>query len=203
MRSFSCSTQWLAVTLSSDALITSLSSCAEQLTGYSAQELAGKPIIHILEDDSAFEVPQILKTATEWGSWEGNIVHRMRGGRRLDARCIVSSLAGKGKGSDGYILLSSLNRSLVLNDGENSVVTGIADSLRMYAHDLNNPLAVIMGFTQLLAVNENCQGQMRQDLDKLYTELKRVIQIVERLHGYAHSLYPKNNLEEEPGIRHA
>jgi PAS domain S-box-containing protein len=203
MRPFTCSTRWLAVTLSPNALITSLSSGAEQLTGYSAQELAGKSIVHILEDNSAFEVPQIMKAATEWGSWEGNIIHKMRGGRRLDARCIVSSLAGKGSGADGYILLSSLNHSMVLNDGGNSAVTGIADTLRMYAHDLNNPLAVIMGFAQLLAVNENCQGQMRQDLDKLYSELKRVIQIVERLHGYAHSLYRKNDLEEESGIRQA
>jgi PAS domain S-box-containing protein len=203
MRQFACSTRWLAVTLSSNARITSLSSGAEQLTGYSAEELTGKSVIHILEDNSAFDVPQILKTATEWGSWEGNIIHKMRGGRRLDARCIVSSLAGKRNESDGYILLSSLNHSLVLNDNENTAVTGIADTLRMYAHDLNNPLAVIMGFAQLLTVNENCQGQMRQDLDKLYSELKRVIQIVERLQGYAHSLYSKNNLEEESGIRHA
>jgi nitrogen-specific signal transduction histidine kinase len=203
MRSFSCSTRWLAVTLSSNALIKSLSSGAEQLTGYSAQELAGKPIIHILEDNTAFEVPQILKTATEWGAWEGNIVHKMRGGRRLDAHGIVTSLAGKGNEADGFILLSSLNPSLVLNDSENSAVTGIADTLRMYAHDLNNPLAVIMGFTQLLMVNENCQGQMRQDLDKLYSELKRVIQTVEQLHGYAHSLYPKRDLQNESGIRHA
>jgi nitrogen-specific signal transduction histidine kinase len=203
MRSFACSTRWLAVTLSSNALITSLSSGAEQLTGYSAPELAGKPIIHILDDDSAFEVPQILKTATEWGFWEGNIIHKMRAGTLLDARCMVSSLAGKGNGDDGYILLSSLKQSLVVNNSENSAVTGIADTLRMYAHDLNNPLAVIMGFTQLVAVNENCQGQMRQDVDKLYSELKHVVQIVERLHGYAHSLYPKNNIEEVSGIRRA
>jgi PAS domain S-box-containing protein len=203
MRPFSCSTQWLAITLSTNALITSLSPGAEQLIGYSAQELVGKSIVHILEDNFAFEVPQILKTTTEWGFWEGDIVHRMRGGRRLDARGMVSSLAGKEHGSDGYILLSSLNQSLVLNDGETSAVTEIADMLRRYAHDLNNPLAVIMGFTQLLALNEDCHGQMRQDLDKLYSELKRVIQIVDRLHGYAHSLYRKNDSEEELGIRHA
>jgi nitrogen-specific signal transduction histidine kinase len=203
MRPFSCSTQWLAITLSSNAVITSLSPGAEQLISYSAQELVGKSIVHILEDNSAFEVPQILKAATEWGFWEGDIVHRVRGGRRLNARCMVSSLAGKENGADGYILLSSFKQSLALKESETSAVTEIADTLRMYAHDLNNPLAVIMGFTQLLTVNEDCQGQMRQDLGKLYSELKRVIQIVERLHGYAHSLYRKNDSEEELGIRHA
>jgi signal transduction histidine kinase len=203
MRPFSCSTRWLAVTLSPNALITSLSSGAEQLTGFSAQELVGKPILHILDDHSAFEVPQMLRAATEWGFWEGNILHKMRGGKRHKARCIITSLAGKENGSVGYMLLSSLNESALFNDGDSSAVTEIANTLRTYTHDLNNPLAIMMGFVQLLAVNGNCQGQMRQDLDKIYTELKRVVQIVEQLHRYAHSLLSKNNSAEETEIRHA
>jgi nitrogen-specific signal transduction histidine kinase len=203
MRPFVCSTQWLAVTLSSEAKITSLSSGAEQLTGYSAQELVGKSIAHILEDNSAFEVPKILKAAAEWGHWEGTIRHKMRGSMSLDAHCLVTSLAGTGNKPVGYILQSSLNKSESWNDSEISAVTEIADSLRSYVHNMNNPLAVIMGFTQLLMINENCQGQMRQDMEKLFSELKHVIQIVERLQRYAYSLYPENDSQEELGIRRA
>lgn len=203
MRPFACSTRWLAITLSSDACITSISSGAEQFTGYSAQELVGRPLIQLLEDDSALELPRVLTIATEWGFWEGEMIHKVRGGRRLEARCTVSALAGKPDGADGYLLLSSLNKSLVLNAGESSAVTEIADTLRTYAHDLNNPLAIMMGFTQLLVLNENCQSQMRHDLDKLYAELKRVIQLVDQLHGYARSLYQKPQSEQESAIRHA
>ena len=78
MQSVACSSTWLAAILSPETLITSLSSGAEQFTGYSAQELVGRPVTQILDDSSAFEVPRILDAAKEWGHWEGEIVHRVQ-----------------------------------------------------------------------------------------------------------------------------
>jgi nitrogen-specific signal transduction histidine kinase len=178
-------------------MITSLSSCAEQFTGYSAQELVGRPITQILADRSVFEVPRILSVAKEWGYWDGEIVHRARGGKHLDARGTVSLLAGNGNISAGYLLISNLDRSLVLDGCDNAAVVEIAGTLRTFAHDLNNPLAVMMGLNQLLILNANCQGKIRNDVEKIYSELKRVIQVVERLHGYARSLYEKTRLEQD------
>ncbi len=200
MQSVACSSTWLAAVLSPETLITSLSSGAEQFTGYSAQELVGRPVTQILDDSSAFEVPRILDAAKEWGHWEGEIVHRARGGRLLEARGTVSLLAGNGNHAAGYLLISNLNRSLVLNECEKSAVVEVAANLRAFAHDLNNPLAVLMGFTQLLILNANCQGKIRNDVEKLYSELKRVIQVVERLHGYALSLYEKPQASQMPDI---
>jgi PAS domain S-box-containing protein len=200
MQPFVCSSRWLAATLSPEALIASLSSSAEQFTGYSAQELVGRPITQILADHSAFEVPHILNMAREWGSWEGEIAHRTRGGKLLEARGAVSLLSGKGNRSTGFLLVSNLDKSLALSESENSAVAEVAANLRAFAHDLNNPLAVIMGFSQLLILNASCQGKVRTDIEKLYSELKRVIQVVERLHGYAISLYEKPQSEQEPDV---
>jgi PAS domain S-box-containing protein len=198
MQPFVCSSRWLAATLSPEALIASLSSGAEQFTGYSAQELVGRPVTQILADHSAFDVPHILDMAREWGYWEGEISHRTRGGKCMDARGAVTLLSGKGNRSTGFLLVSNLDKSSAQNDYENSAVTEIAANLRSFAHDLNNPLAVVMGFTQLLILNAGCQGKVRTDIEKLYSELKRVIQVVERLHGYAISLYEKPQSEQAP-----
>jgi hypothetical protein len=46
-------------------------------------------------------------------------------------------------------------------------------------------------------LNTGCQGRIRTDIEKLYSELKRVNQVVERLHGYAISLYDKRQPEQE------
>ncbi len=186
---------WLAAVLSPDALIASLSPGAEQFTGYSAQELVGRPITQILDDSSTFEVPRILATAKEWGHWEGEIFHKVRGGKVLEARGAVSPLAGNGNRAAGYLLMSHLSRSLVPDEREKLAVAEIAANLRSFAHDLNNPLAVLMGFTQLLVLNGDCQGKIRSDIEKLYSELKRVIQVVEKLHGYAFSLCEKPHAE--------
>ena len=201
MQRFVYSSRWLAATLSPEAVIVSLSSGAEQFTGYSAQELVGRPVTQILADETAFEMPQILDAAREWGFWEGEIAHRTRGGKLLEARATISLLSGKGYRSTGFLLVSNLDKSLVLNECENSAVAEIAATLRAFAHDLNNPLAVIMGFSQLLILNTSCQGKIRADIEKLSEELENVAHIVEKLHVYAISLDNKPKAKQEQTIR--
>jgi PAS domain S-box-containing protein len=191
MQSLALSYKWLAVTLSPEGIITTLSSGAEQFTGYSAQELVGRPITQILADTSVFELPRILDSANEWGHWEGELLHRTRAGRSMEARGALSVLAGAGNRSAGYLLVSNLTNTLLPAHNEDSVVTEIAGNLRNISHDINNPLAIMMGFTQLLILNPESKGKFKNDIEKLYSELKRVIQIVERLHVYAMSLYKR------------
>ncbi len=64
----------------------------------------------------------------------------------------------------------------------------IARQLRLIVHELNNPLAVMMGFTQLLLLDGRCEGSVRADLDRVYGEMKRVAATVERLDSFALSL---------------
>jgi signal transduction histidine kinase len=68
--------------------------------------------------------------------------------------------------------------------------------LRAIAHDLNNPLAVVTGFTQLLSLNESCPAAVHEDIEKVYSELMRVIELVEEMHAYAISLGAKSSQGE-------
>jgi signal transduction histidine kinase len=169
MQALVCSSRWLAAALSADALIVSLSASAEQFTGYSAQELVGRPITQILADHSAFEMPQILNAA----------------------RGAVTSLAGNGNLPAGFLLVSNLKRTPSMDACDSAIVADIAASLREFVHDLNNPLAVVMGFAQLLELDSNCNGKVQADIEKISEELKNIVRIVERLHGYAISLADK------------
>ena len=80
------SARWMAVSISPDGLIVSLSSSAELLTGYSARELAGRPVTQIMADRSVFEVPQMMESAREWGGWTGEVSHRTRSGKQVTSR---------------------------------------------------------------------------------------------------------------------
>ena len=182
-----CLTRWLVVTLSPDAVITSASMSAEPLTGFSLQELVGRPVIDILDDESAFALSRILETATENGFWEGTITHRTRNGERLSASSMISSSVGMD--NSRYLLVSNLCDSQTADEGSRTAVEGIADMLRGYTHDLNNPLTVMMGFTQLLMLNESCTEKVKGDLEKVFAELQRVIGMVGEMHQYAYSLY--------------
>jgi nitrogen-specific signal transduction histidine kinase len=205
MDSFACSSKWLAINLSSEAHITALSLEAEQFAGYPAQELVGRPLAQILDAKSAQEVPQMLDMATESGYWVGDVICGACGGMFMEARGMMFSMAGKSNSSAGYLLMLTPNKSFALNQEESSALTEVAGTLRALAHDLNNPLAVMMGFSQLLVMNENCHGQVRNDIEKIYAELKRVIQVVERLQEYARSLYQKPDSDGASGnfVRHA
>lgn len=185
------SSKWLAAILSADGSIVSLSQSAEQFAGYFAGELVGKPITRILADDTAFEIPKILNAAKEWGNWEGEIVHCTRSGKVLEARGVVASLSGKGDLPEGFLLVSSLSNPPSMAECDGPVVADIAANLRAFAHDLNNPLAVIMGFAQLLVLDSDCNGKARADLDKLYAELQVLAGMVDKLHRYATSLQQK------------
>lgn len=188
MWSLGDSARWLAVTFSYDGLISSISPGAEQVIGYSAQDLAGRPITQILADRSVFEVARMMESAKESGSWEGKIVHLNRSGFSFEAAGNISALLGRDSPRTGFLLVSTLAGRADSNGYEQIALREVAAKLRTLAHELNNPLAVMMGFTQLIMLNAQCSGKVRADMEKLFSELKRVIQVVERLHGYALSL---------------
>jgi PAS domain S-box-containing protein len=199
MRQYPYPSRGIAVTFSSDGLITSLSAGAEWVTGYSAQDLTGRTITHILADHSVFEVPQMMKSAREWGGWDGEISLRNRSGEVLEARGSIAPLAGKGNECMGYLLVSDLNLSATIGAGADGILHETGAKLRMLAHELNNPLAVIMGFTQLILLNPNCSSDVRADLEKVHSELKRLVHVVEQLHTYAMGLQENQQIETRSG----
>jgi PAS domain S-box-containing protein len=195
MQAHADAARWMAVTISTDGLIASLSSRAEQLTGYAAEDLIGRPVTHIMADRSIFDVPRMLDSAKEWGYWDGEVVHRSRSGKSFEARATLTPLAGQDDSVWGYLLVSMPDAPAGVTC--NSVpLRDVAAKLRMISHELNNPLAVMMGFAQLILLNTRCDGQIRIDMEKLYSELKRVIQVVERLHNYAIALQDEYSADQ-------
>src|SRR5438093_4517575 len=153
--------KWMTLTFSPDGLVTSISQGAENLTGYSAQELVGKPVTEILGDRSVFEISQIMDSAREWGSWDGEIVHRDRNGRSLDGRGSLCVFTGRTGNNLGYSLTTILNESVTADGACESALVEVVGKLRLFAHELNNPLAVVMGITQLVMTNTACTGKFR------------------------------------------
>ena len=192
MESPTRSSDRIAVTFSSDTLVTSLSSGIKSIAGYSRHEMLGRPIARILADRTLFEMPRILDTVKDKGSWEGEIDYRGSNRTTITAYSTIMPLSESGPGISGYLLLSHLAESENSVCGTGSSDTNAGPRVRIMVHDLNNHLAVIMGSTQLLALNSGWTGKIRTDIEKLYGELERMARVVERLHGYAISLCEKS-----------
>ena len=186
-------TAWIAVTLANDGIITSISETSEQLTGYESREVIGLPVTSILADRSVFEVSGMLETARQSGSWSGTVTHRDRDGATRSGTCTLLALSGGGSQRSGFLLFSSFDASSASDCADASA---IGTRLRSFAHEMNNPLAVVLGMAQLMLLNPQMQGRVRSDMEKLYSEMQRVIHVTEKLHSYAISL------QQETGSRH-
>jgi PAS domain S-box-containing protein len=60
------------------------------------------------------------------------------------------------------------------------------------AHEINNPLTAIMGFAQLLANDDDVPANIKEDLEKIYSQSQRAARIVQNLLTFARS----NTLEK-------
>lgn len=137
----------------------------------------------------------MMSSAREWGWWEGEIVHCDRSGKALSARGFLTLLYGRGSAEEGFLLLLTSNRPLPASASDDCLHE-VGAKLRMIAHQMNNPLAVMMGFAQLMMMEMPDDGRLRGDMERIYAEMKRMTQAVEMLHTYAISL--QRELEAAP-----
>ncbi len=187
MQSISEPDHWMAISLTPEGSIHSLSSSVEHLIGYSSSELAGQPLSAILGERTMVEISRMMRSALDWGVWEGEIVHRDRNGKHLRARAALTPLTSARNECAGFLLISDMGTAERIS-GNAGPLREVGAYLRQISHDLNNPLAVLMGFTQLILLDPQCKGKMRADVERLFAEVKRVTQMVEKLHSYARSL---------------
>jgi PAS domain S-box-containing protein len=68
------------------------------------------------------------------------------------------------------------------------------------AHELNNPLAVVMGYAQLFVKNKNLEERVRQDLQKILHESERAAKIVRNLLTFARPREPHMTMVDVNGI---
>ncbi len=199
MESYNPPGDWAAIALSPDGTIRALSNSAEQTLGYSPGDLAGHSAAAIMARGSAFDLEEMLRIADEWGSWEGEIFYRHRSGQELAANARLLQLVAAEESKAGFLLLST-PKTMAPPDGTDPRLLAVASHLRKTAHELNNPLAVMMGFTQLMLLDGTCDGRMRADIERIFAEMKRLIRSVEGLHAYAVSLQ-KPHVDGEPALK--
>ncbi len=164
-----------------DGMVTSWNAGAERLYGYTAREVIGRwPIGITVPED---EQPKILKRVGRGERVDHYETVGVRGdGRRINVSVTVSPIRdAKGK----IVGASSIARDIT-HRKEAEAATPQRDTLRYVAslaaaaaHEINNPLAVIMGYAQLLAGKVDAQGQGQ--IDEILEALSRIQEIVTRM----------------------
>lgn len=178
---------WAAIVLAADATIRELSPAAERLTGRRCALLLGRPVTEILAERSVFDAARMLAAARERGIWEGETFCRDASGAPVRGHGLLVPLQGE-EPEGGFLLLirEALPGAMPAEGG----LPETASRLRALAHRMNNPLAVMMGFAQLLLMEMPAGDPDREHVARMYAEMKRLAEAVEALHDYALSLEP-------------
>ena len=179
--------RWLGAVLSPDGLIIALSGNAEECTGYPIRELRGRSITSLLSPSSALEMECLLGSPQGCGAWEGTIEHSGRNGALLEVKACLIPLEFLRETGAAFLLVLAFEAEQ--ETGERAVsLPEVASHLRRTVHDLNSPLAVMMGLTQLILLDSRCGERFRGDIERLLAAMMRVAEITEQLHAYAFTL---------------
>jgi len=171
----------------------------KDLTGYTSEELLGhtahKFLIHP-DDVDGFrnEARQMLEEGREEYTLthhalhrDGSILHLETSIRpvRDDAGKVIKFQGVAREVSDRVFLRAQLIQSAKLS--------AIGQMISGVAHELNNPLTTVMGYTQLLQASD-VDERVKDDLQRIYEDALRAQRIVQNLLTFARQKKPRRTL---------
>jgi PAS domain S-box-containing protein len=166
-----------------DGIITSWNAGAERLYGYPDGEVVGQPISIIIPPELGDELPTILERLRRGERVEHyETVRVARDGRRIDMSVTVSPT----RDGEGRIVgAASIARDITHRKQaeaavrERDALRYVASLAAAAAHEINNPLAVVMGHVQLLADEVDAGGRNR--IDEILEAISRIEDILGRM----------------------
>jgi PAS domain S-box-containing protein len=171
-----------------EGVMTSWNEGAERLYGYTAAEAVGRPISLIIPGELRHELAAILDKLSAGRRIEHFETTRVaKSGRRIDVSVTISPVRDP---SDRVIGASSIARDIThrkrieATTRERDTLRSVASLAAGAAHEINNPLAVVLGQVQLLA-NE-LEGVQRQRIADILEAIDRIRAIVARMRHLTH-----------------
>jgi PAS domain S-box-containing protein len=163
-----------------EGIITTWNAGAERLYGYAAHEVIGRPVSILIPPERRDEFSMILKRLA-WDE-KGNHYETVRvtkDGRRIDVSVTVSPI----RNAAGRIVGASASARDITDRNRAEATMRERDALRHVAglataaaHEINNPLAVLVGQAQLL--ERTLDPGERQRVEEILEAATRIANIV-------------------------
>lgn len=151
--------------------------------GYGLPELRGMRSVDFLGEQSRSSVSEIRETVLGDGVWRGTLVRQRRDGTTFLSSCSALSLSDASGTLTHFVTVerdvtqeTQLREQLIHSER----LAAVGQLVSGVAHELNNPLQSIIGFTELLIEAER-RTQPRADLEQVRAEAHRAAKIVRNL----------------------
>tara|TARA_B100000315_G_scaffold252807_1_gene290345 strand:+ start:38 stop:1333 length:1296 start_codon:yes stop_codon:yes gene_type:complete len=157
----------------------------EKITEFSKSEVVGENVRMLKSGfhDRAFYT-NMWNTIKSGKIWQGELVNKKKSGQRYNERMSIAPVFDNDGNITNFVAIKedvTLEKKLQLQLLQSEKLSSIGTFISGVAHELNNPLTAVLGFSEVLMDNKNLSNDVRKNLEKIATQSERAAKIVKNL----------------------
>jgi PAS domain S-box-containing protein len=167
---------------------------SEAMFGWHRNEVIFKHISFLHSyDDIAFRLPFILEQVKNFGRYELEAYFIKKGGQSFPVNLTVTQFIDTNKNINGYIFMAkdiTEKRKLEYQIFQSEKLAAVGQLIAGVAHEINNPVFVISGRTEMMLSKKSLSQKMRGDLKIISTQIDKIRKLVDRFLTFTRKTSP-------------